>query len=234
MIALTVVLGCAPDVEGPDPEAAATLEAFLAAANAGEPVDELVTEDFVLAAPEHTELQPLLDDRGPLELASEIDGHHEILRAWISQGDELQWLFTYVQDHRLSWIALFSPPPDGEQASAEVTAYQEAWNTRDETERASLLQESWATDGHYVDPTGEATGREELGTFIGDFRKSLPGARVVVRSDMAEHHDFVHFRWQARGLAGTIRAQGMDVGRLDSEGRLSFIGGYFGPLDPED
>jgi hypothetical protein len=239
LIGALVLAGCAPSAVGPDPELVGTLEAFLAAADRGEPVDGLVSPDFVLAAPQRSasgaEVDVLLAELAPLALRSAVDGHHEVLRAWVSQGDELSWLFAAADSEgQLAWVALFPPPPDGEDSSAPVAAYMEAWNTRDLDERGALLEEGWAADGRYVDPTGEAEGREALSALIEDFRDGLPGARVVARSDMAEHHDFVHFRWQARGLVGTIRAQGMDVGRLDTDGRMTFVGGFFGALDPED
>ncbi|MEQ1504740.1 MAG: nuclear transport factor 2 family protein [Myxococcota bacterium] len=236
-----LLVGCGPKLASADPVAVGALHGLVGAAAAGEPVGAWIAPAFewVDAAgtvgPEDVDARlAAIRDQGPLAFASAVDGHHEVVRAWWSRGSTLAWLFAAVDtEGRLSWVAEFEPPLEGDDASDAVAAYQEAWNTGDDTERDALLTEAWAVDGRYVDPTGEAVGRGELGDLIGGFRSGLPGAKVLVESDVASSGAFVHFRWEARGLAGTVRAPGMDVARVDPDGRLSFVGGFFGALDPD-
>jgi hypothetical protein len=114
--------------------------------------------------------------------------------------------------------------------SEVVTAYGEAWNEPDEGSRRQLLEQAWADDGVYCDPTAEVDGREALVAHIAGFHQQFPGVRIEFTSGVEEHHGWLRFAWAMVGDGGATVMDGFDVGRLAPDGRLSQIVGFFGPF----
>ena len=114
--------------------------------------------------------------------------------------------------------------------SEMVDAYGNAWNESDESARRALLEQAWADDGVYCDPTARAEGRDALLAHIAGFRETFPGARIEMRSGVDEHGDNFRFAWALVDGEGNVSIEGVDFGRTAPDGRIASITGFFGPL----
>lgn len=110
-----------------------------------------------------------------------------------------------------------------------IKAYVAAWAEQDADRRAALLETAWAEDGLYEDPTASVSGRVALGAHIGGFHTAMPGARIEMTSGVSAHHDNIYFGWRLLSGDGSVVVEGVDFGRLDADGRLARIIGFFGP-----
>jgi hypothetical protein len=115
-------------------------------------------------------------------------------------------------------------------AADTVGAYGAVWSEPDARARVERLQSCWADAGVYHDPLGRAEGREQLAAHIGGWQERMPGHRIDITSGVDEHDGHVRFAWRMYGPDGTEVMEGMDYGRLDEDGRLALIIGFFGPL----
>jgi hypothetical protein len=113
-----------------------------------------------------------------------------------------------------------------------VNVYGAAWNEPDEAARRKLLEQAWADDGVYCDPTATVDGRDALLAHIGGFQTMLPGARIETSSGVDEHDGWLRFAWTMISADGTPAMEGFDVGELGPDGRLRRIVGFFGPFPP--
>jgi hypothetical protein len=114
-----------------------------------------------------------------------------------------------------------------------VAAYGAAWLEPDEASRRKLLEQAWANDGVYQDPTGRAEGRAALVAHIGGFHEMMSGNAIEITSGVDVYGDVLRFSWQMRAENGDIALEGMDFGTLARDGRLASITGFFGPFpDP--
>lgn len=118
------------------------------------------------------------------------------------------------------------------QIRALVDRYVAAWNEPDPGARRALLDECWAQDGVYCDPSGRATGRDGLCAHIGSFLEERPGTRNELISGVDEHDGYLRFGWQMLGADGTVALEGTDFGEVDSAAGLRRIIGFFGPFPP--
>jgi len=112
-------------------------------------------------------------------------------------------------------------------AAAVVKTYVQAWHERDTAARRRLLERSWADDGVYTDPNTTIEGRDALVDAIADFHEQRPDVRIEVRSRIDGFGSHFRFVWATVDGAGTVR-DGIDVGRLDRDGRIESIIGFFG------
>ncbi|MHB1488348.1 MAG: nuclear transport factor 2 family protein [Acidimicrobiales bacterium] len=114
--------------------------------------------------------------------------------------------------------------------SEVVDGYTNAWNEADPKVREWLIEECWAGDGIYCDPTGKAEGRHGLSNHIAAMQANMPDHRIEMTSGIDEHDGYLRFTWRLVGPGGTNVMEGMDFGQVDGEGRLIRITGFFGPL----
>lgn len=112
-----------------------------------------------------------------------------------------------------------------------VTAYGAAWNETDDAKRRALLEQSFAEDGVYMDPTGRADGRDALGTHIGGFQAMMPGHTIDNASGVDVHDNVFRFAWTMKN-GSEVALEGMDFGEIADDGRISRIVGFFGPFPP--
>ena len=117
-------------------------------------------------------------------------------------------------------------------ASETVDLYTAAWHEPDAAARRALLEQAWADDGVYCDPTAIAAGREALVEHLGAFQERMPGHAIVLTSGVDEHDRRLRFSWRMLGPDGNPVIDGMDFGELDADGRLTRIDGFFGPWPP--
>ena len=117
-----------------------------------------------------------------------------------------------------------------------VRAYGAAWNEPDKAARRKLLDEAWADNGVYSDPTGRAEGRDGLVQHIAGFQSQFAGHRIDLTSGVDDHDGFLRFTWAMVGPDGAAVIEGIDFGELAPDGRLRRITGFFGPppaLEPQ-
>lgn len=114
-----------------------------------------------------------------------------------------------------------------------VTLYTKAWSQPERALRQILLDQAWAEDGTYTDPTAHVAGRTALVDHIGEFFEEFPGAHFVVTSAIDAHHQSLRFTWRMLLADGKVFVEGTDFGELSPDGKLHRIVGFFGPLAPK-
>lgn len=235
VVPFVFAVACGPQTEPPNPLAAPAVEALAAASNDGDVAPLLTPDALVIDGSDRfvgADGSAALTGSA-LTITSAVDSHHDVLRALVQRGNDELILFGQLDEDGLLALVVLTTPPgegDGTEGGDNIDAYQTAWNEGDVDTRTSLLEESWADDGRYVDPTADVSGREALVEHITGFRDGLPGAAVLGKSDVVEQAGMVHFRWVTTGLAGAVNIEGMDVGLTDDDGKLTLIAGFFGPL----
>ena len=112
-----------------------------------------------------------------------------------------------------------------------VETYGAAWNEPDDAKRTALLEQAWADDGVYRDPTATAEGRAALVAHIAGFQAVFPGRTIDFASgvDVTEHG--IRWAWVMRN-GDAVELEGMDFAELAADGRIARIAGFFGPLPP--
>ena len=125
-----------------------------------------------------------------------------------------------------------SPDTSARQArvTATVDTYLAMWNEEDPARRAELVGAAWSPSGRYVDPLLEAEGHEALSGMVAAVHGQFPGHRFSRSSGVDVHHDELRFAWQLCAPDGSVTVAGIDVGHLDTDGRLTHITGFFGEL----
>jgi SnoaL-like protein len=111
-----------------------------------------------------------------------------------------------------------------------VATYAAAWGELDAEARGRLLQECWAPEGVYVDPTTRAEGREGLSAYIAGFHERMPGYRIDLTTSADGHGPHLRFGWAMKRPDGSVELEGMDYAEVDDAGRLTRIVGFFGAL----
>ncbi|WP_372572827.1 nuclear transport factor 2 family protein [Ruegeria jejuensis] len=110
-----------------------------------------------------------------------------------------------------------------------LASYGAAWRESDPDTRLAHLAACFAETGRYVDPSADVTGRAALSDHIGKVLAEF-GGRVELTSAPQHHHGMVHFTW--RMVAGDmVMIAGRDFARLDAEGQIAELVGFFG--EPE-
>ena len=116
-------------------------------------------------------------------------------------------------------------------AAETIAAYAAAWRESDEAKRRKLLDESWAEDGVYCDPTARVDGRDALVAHIGGLQEAMPGHSIVETSGVDTHDGFGRFEWEMQGPDGSAVMAGIDFVTFANDGRISQIVGFFGPIE---
>ena len=111
-----------------------------------------------------------------------------------------------------------------------IEVYTGAWGEPERGRRLALLEQAWAEDGLYADPSAHVAGRTALVDHIGGVLRSHPGARFVLTSAVQVHHRFLRFAWKMVLPDGSVQLEGLDIGDLSPGGQLQRIVGFFGPL----
>jgi len=114
------------------------------------------------------------------------------------------------------------------ELEALVSTYCQAWQETDPARRRALLQQVWAEDATYTDPTVETNGIDELVAHIDAVQRTYPGARIERTSFIDRHHQVPRFNWCMVLADGKRLPAGLDVGQLAGDGKLRRIIGFFG------
>ena len=119
-------------------------------------------------------------------------------------------------------------PPRSFKAVALVRGFCGAWNARNPVERDRLLEQVFAADGVYRDPTPTyAVGRSGLRAAIKQFHHDYPGARFLCSAPQV-HHRAMRVSWLLIRPDGTTEARGMDFYELTRNGMIQQVTGFFG------
>ena len=103
--------------------------------------------------------------------------------------------------------------------------YIAAWNETDPQARRALIDEIWSSDGRYVDPLAEVSGRDQFDAVIAAAQAQFAGMTFRLAGPVDAHHDQARFTWEL-GPDGTALVVGFDVARLDADGRLALVLGF--------
>ena len=125
-------------------------------------------------------------------------------------------------------------PPTGPDATPAIDASVAMWNGPEEARRAELIAAAWTEDGAYVDPLAQASGHDGLNAMVTELRGQFPGHVIARTTGIDAHHGLVRFSWELVADDGAVTVAGLDVGIVAEDGRLSRIGGFFGPLPELD
>jgi hypothetical protein len=118
--------------------------------------------------------------------------------------------------------------PELDAVTAVVDTYLAAWNATDPTERAALVEQSLGADLWYRDGALEADDRDTFTVTLGAVQEAYPGHVMQRTSAIDAHHDVVRFNWALAMPGETPAFAGVDVAKLDGDGKLHRIVGFFG------
>lgn len=104
-----------------------------------------------------------------------------------------------------------------------VLGFVAAWNEDDPDRLWELLEKYWAEHGIVVSNYETIISRNSLYEHILRFRRDNPGTRCVLTSGVEQHHDFFRFAVVTVGPDGRRAGPALDVGELDSDGRIDRI-----------
>ncbi|MGW0173339.1 nuclear transport factor 2 family protein [Rhodococcus sp. NPDC003322] len=104
--------------------------------------------------------------------------------------------------------------------------YIAVWNETDPGARRTSIEELWAPDGRYVDPTVAACGHAEIDATIGAVQGRFPGMRFRLRGPVDGHHEQARFGWQLGPTGAEDLIEGFDVVEHDEAGRLVHVLGF--------
>jgi hypothetical protein len=114
------------------------------------------------------------------------------------------------------------------EASTTVDRYFAAWNDPDPASRLAAVARAWTPEGRYVDPVADVTGHEAISDMVGGIHEQYPGVTLRCAGEVDSHHDVIRFNWEILDAAGGRALSGIDVSRVDEDGRLLDVRGFFG------
>ncbi|MHA3702572.1 nuclear transport factor 2 family protein [Jatrophihabitans sp. YIM 134969] len=110
--------------------------------------------------------------------------------------------------------------------STIATTYLDAWNETDAAARRARLDDVFAADVTYVDPTAEVHGRDELDATIGAVQRMFPGFVFTPLGATDAHHRQARFRWGLGPVDSAPVVEGADVVLTDDDGRITTVLGF--------
>jgi hypothetical protein len=108
-----------------------------------------------------------------------------------------------------------------------VRRYVATWNETDAGRRRALIDELYAADGGYTDPTAELRGPAEIDGYVAAMQAQLPGHVLTLAGGVDGHHSQARFTWQAATPgAAEPTLVGFDVIATDGDGRIRQVYGF--------
>ena len=105
--------------------------------------------------------------------------------------------------------------------------YLAAWNESDTGRIRAHLEKSVSTQVLFVDPAHTTRGIDELEAMIVRAREERPTASYLRTSGVDGHNRRYRYRWEVRVDDRPV-LPGMDVTRVDEDGSIVQIDGFFG------
>lgn len=106
-----------------------------------------------------------------------------------------------------------------------------AWNEPDPTRIRGHIEAVLSPDIHFVDPSIDLTGTDAFEANMHHVHTQIPGASYTRTSTIDAHHGYLRYHWEIH-RDGALLLAGFDVTRVDDDGRITEVIGFFGPLDP--
>jgi hypothetical protein len=113
-----------------------------------------------------------------------------------------------------------------------VDTHMAAYCDPDRSRRAERFASVWTSDGELLDPPLEGRGMEEIIALTDTVLSIYPGHRFERTTVVDEHHGWGRYGWSLVDPDGTTVLTGTDVVRIDDDGRLVQVVGFFGELAP--
>ena len=125
--------------------------------------------------------------------------------------------------------ATTSPQSDAEL----IAAYFTCWNTTDRAQRAEAIEAVWAVGARSVDPLTDVTGHDQLDAMFTGFHELYPGHTFRQVGGADRHHQLLRWGWELLAADSSRVLDGLDIARIDDDGRISNLAGFFGRDLPE-
>lgn len=106
-----------------------------------------------------------------------------------------------------------------------------AWNERDPTKVRGHLERALAPEVEFIDPSIVTNGIDEFEANVHGVKSRIPGADYARTSEVDSHHDLHRYSWQI-SRDGEILLPGFDVTKVDEDGKVVSVLGFFGVLRP--
>jgi hypothetical protein len=110
-----------------------------------------------------------------------------------------------------------------------VETFIRAWSERDPAVRAQMLDACFAVDGRMVTRSREIRGRAALGEEMTRIQADPQLGRIRLLSAIDARGTTFRYRGAVERKDGTT-AENFDAGEIDSEGRISLVLTFAGPL----
>lgn len=104
-----------------------------------------------------------------------------------------------------------------------IARYFECWNETDPAARRKLIDDTWAADASYVDPLGEAHGRDAIDATIGAVQQQFAGLVFTPAGPADAHHRQARFTWGLGPEGGEPLVLGFDVAVANEEDKIVLV-----------
>ena len=104
--------------------------------------------------------------------------------------------------------------------------YIATWNETDTSARRALIDEVWSSDGRYIDPRAEVTGRDQIDAVIAAVQAQFTGMTFRLAGTVDAHHDQARFTWELGPDGSDAIVVRFDLAQRDAGGRLSLVLGF--------
>jgi len=113
-----------------------------------------------------------------------------------------------------------------------IDTHLAAYCDPDPVRRAERVTAVWTADGELLDPPLEGKGTEAIAALADAVLAHYPDHRFRRTTSVDEHHGWARYGWVLDDPAGAPVLTGTDVVRVDGDGRLAQLVGFFGELAP--
>lgn len=107
-----------------------------------------------------------------------------------------------------------------------ATRYIDCWNETDPAARREAVAALWTEDARYVDPLGDAAGRDAIDATIAAVQERFPGFVFALAGAVDGHHDQLRFTWELGPAGADAPIAGFDVATTNGDGRLRTVVGF--------
>jgi hypothetical protein len=104
--------------------------------------------------------------------------------------------------------------------------YIDTWNQTDGDARRAAVDALYTEDARYVDPLGEADGREAISAMVAAVQQQFPGFVFRLAGPVDGHHNQVRFGWELGPAGADAPIVGFDVAVTDGDGRIQTVLGF--------
>lgn len=116
-----------------------------------------------------------------------------------------------------------------ESTTTLIDSYLSAYGEPDRDLRSRLVRDVWSPQGQLIDPPMSAQGHEEIIAQSDALLSLYPDHRFRRCSPVDEHHGFAKYDWELLNPQGVGVLKGTDVAKVDAQGKLALVVGFFGP-----